>query len=233
MTTIYTILACIQFIYIDSTFIQTINHPESSTSRISTNISSIHLKQEPTFQTNTDYIKTYDEFYNSINKSAKQWNEQCEKEIIDKELSPFDFPVDYMLHIPDQKSFSTLSVWDSELLAALAYKCGNIRCLEYICRTKLQLSYRRSNSRLSDEIKCHNRAEAIALFLLYEPMTERERLRCLCQILTKHGIAQWSKILHYYSLYHYLNLSEGVYERHFMQPYARKNLGSPTDIHFF
>lgn len=183
--------------------------------------------------TSCDFINKYDDFYASMRQSSDDWNEHYKMEISTKDLSPVDYRLEYMVPIPNKEEYAELSVWDMELLASIAYECGNISCLEYMLRTKLSLSDRQGATRLSEEVRNHNRAKFIALFLLYEPMTKAERNQCIIEIISKNKIKKLRTILYFYALYRANNILRGGHLPKTIFPHERVKFFNEPDLHVF
>lgn len=180
-----------------------------------------------------DFINQYDDFYASMRQSSDDWNEHYKMEISNKHLSPVDYRLEYMVPIPNKEEYAELSVWDMELLASIAYECGNISCLEYMLRTKLSLSDRQGATRLSEEVRNHNRAKFIALFLLYEPMTRAERNQCMIDIISKNEKGKLRTILYFYTLYRAHNILRGGHLPKTILPHERIKFFNEPDLHVF
>lgn len=180
-----------------------------------------------------DFINKYDDFYTSMQHSSDDWNKNYIIEISNKHLSPVDYRLEYMMHIPNKEEYAKLSVVETELLASVAYERGNISCLEYILRTKLSLSDRQGTTRLSEEVRNLNRAKFIALFLLYEPMTRAERNQCIIEIISKNEIEKLRTILYFYTLYRANNIMRGDRLPKTISPNERVKFFNEPILHVF
>lgn len=180
-------------------------------------------------------IMTYDDFYRSLKQTSDKWKDEYIKQRSEEHLeyNMGSLRLDYLQQIPTETEYESMNDSDLELLASLAYQSANIPCLEYILRKRLALVPFTQDSRLAEEINTHNRPEAIALFLLYEPISDMERMKCIMKIIEKGGKEHFSCIMDYYVHFHELHEAEGTSESKKRQSENHDYFGPALDIHFF
>lgn len=148
---------------------------------------------------------TYGSFYRSLKDSSQIWKQKYKEKHLDCIMNG-DIREEIHEEVPFENEYDSIDWFGRYYLLLIAYKSGNIRCAEFIYRKGLCTESCFKTSLLTHEVKTMKRPDAIALFLVYEQIKEKEISSIFSLIRENCTPKQINEIILYSSLYSALSV---------------------------